>query len=113
MTLMGTKDSSSESTTTNSVNSYGPVGQVECPLEKFKDMEKTSGLGRRVRSGDRGREKKRERERGDRRGGKGVEKGEEKEMNEGGVGCREVQGKRELSAGVRKIHCTMTCVCFC
>jgi hypothetical protein len=44
-TLMGTKDSSSDSTTTNSVNSYGPVGQVECPLENFKDMEKTIALG--------------------------------------------------------------------
>ena len=42
--LTATKDSSSESTT-NSVNSYGPVGQVECSLENFKDLEKTSVLG--------------------------------------------------------------------
>ena len=40
-TLTGTKDSSSESTTT-SVTSYGPLGQVECPLDNLKGLEKMS-----------------------------------------------------------------------
>ena len=53
-TLTGTKDSSSESTT-NSISCFGPVGQVECSLDNFKDMEKTSGLGCLGREGGGGR----------------------------------------------------------